>query len=46
MRRREAASSIKVDRLVGQETVGDVAMRQRGRGYQRAVLDRTPWWVS
>ena len=28
-----------VDRLVGQEAVGDVAVRQRGRGDQRGVLD-------
>ena len=29
-----------VDRLVGQEAVGDVAVRERGGGDQRAVLDR------
>ena len=28
-----------VDRLVGQEAIGDVAMRQFGRGHQRRVLD-------
>src|SRR5207253_204362 len=28
-----------VDRLVGQETVGDVAVRQRGRGHQRGIGD-------
>jgi hypothetical protein len=34
-----AASSIKIDRLVGQEPVGDVAMREHGGGDQRGVLD-------
>ncbi len=28
-----------VDRLVGQEAVGDVAVREHGRGHQRGVLD-------
>jgi hypothetical protein len=28
-----------VDRLVGQEAVRDVAVRQHGRGHERAVLD-------
>ena len=36
---REAASSIEVDRLVGQEAVGDVALRQRRGGDQRRVGD-------
>jgi hypothetical protein len=35
-----------VDRLVGQEAVGDVAVGQLGRRMQRRVGDRTPWCVS
>jgi hypothetical protein len=31
-----------VDRLVGQEAVGDVAVGQRGRGHEGAVGDRDP----
>jgi len=40
MRIFEAASSDQVDRLVGQEAVGDVAIGERRGGDQRAVLDR------
>ena len=39
MRRRDAASSIEIDRLVGQETVADVAMRERRRGDDGVVGD-------
>ena len=39
MRMREAASSIEVDRLVGQEAVGDVAVRQLGGRLQRLLGD-------
>ena len=39
MRSREAASSIKIDRFVRQKAVGDVAMRQRGRGDERGILN-------
>ena len=39
MRRRDAASSIEVDRLVGQEAVADVAVRQRRRRDDRVVGD-------
>ena len=39
MRSCEAASSIEVDRLVGQEPIGDVAVRQHGRGDERRVLE-------
>jgi hypothetical protein len=35
-----------VDRLVGQETVGDVAVRERRGSDERGVLIRTPWWTS
>ena len=35
-----------VDRLVGQEAVGDVAVRERRGGDQRASWMRTPWWTS
>ena len=39
MRSRDAASSIEVDGLVGQEPIGDVAVRQHGRGDERRVLE-------
>ena len=39
MRSFDAASSIEIDRLVGQEAIGDVAMREHRRGDQGRVLD-------
>jgi hypothetical protein len=39
MRRREEASSIQVDGLVGQEAVRDVAVREHRRRHQGRVLD-------
>ena len=34
-----AASSTKIDRLIGQEPVGDVAVREHRRGDERRILD-------
>jgi hypothetical protein len=35
-----------VDRLVGQEAVGDVAVRQLRRGDIAGPVISTPWWIS
>ena len=42
MRSREAASSIEVDRLVGQEAVGDVPVRDDRGGDQGCIADADP----
>jgi len=44
MRSFEAAFVDKVDRFVGQEPVGDVAVRQEGRRHERRSFNRHAWW--
>ena len=46
MRRREAASSTKVDRLVEQESVENVAVGQHRGADESRVRIRTPWCAS